>query len=136
MSGHAQIKKSCFRGANMDAKTCIKKLSYVGVLEFATVGENGLPEVKCISAIHFGEESFYFLTARGKGFYLELVENGNVQILAYTMYKEMIRVSATKFRKSAVSRFGLSSLTWRTSTRTGRARFLKRLKREAVLSRL
>lgn len=78
----------------MDAKTCIKKLSYVGVLNFATAGENGLPQVRCISAVHFEEESFWFLTARGKGFYHELTKDGNVQILAYTMYKEMIRVSA------------------------------------------
>lgn len=63
-------------------------------MEFATVDKAGLPQVRCISAVHFEDESFYFLTARGKGFYHELMENGRVQILAYTMYKEMIRVSA------------------------------------------
>ncbi len=82
----------------MDAQTCIKKLSYVGVLNFATVDAKGKPQVRCISAIHFEEDSFWFLTARGKGFYHELMEDGSVQILAYTRFKEMIRVSAKAWR--------------------------------------
>ena len=82
----------------MDAKTCIRKLSYVGVLNFATVDEKGKPQVRCISAIHFDEESFWFLTARGKEFYRQLMTDGNVQILAYTRFKEMIRVSAKVHR--------------------------------------
>ena len=36
----------------MDALTCIKKLCYVGVLDFATVDEDGAPQVRNISAIH------------------------------------------------------------------------------------
>jgi len=82
----------------MDAKTCIQKLSYVGVLNFATVDKSGKPQVRCISAIHFEEDSFYFLTARGKDFARELMTDGNVQILAYTRFKEMIRVSAKAVR--------------------------------------
>src|SRR5699024_6509321 len=38
--------------------------------------------------------ALYFFTARGKNFCRELLANGHVQILAYTRYKEMIRVSA------------------------------------------
>lgn len=82
----------------MDAKTCIQKLSYVGVLNFATVDKSGKPQVRCISAVHFEENSFWFLTARGKSFYHELMEDGKVQILVYTRFKEMIRVSAKAVR--------------------------------------
>lgn len=82
----------------MDAKTCIKKLYYVGVLNFATVDAKGMPQVRCISAVHFEEESFWFLTARGKDFYRQLIADGNVQILVYTRFKEMIRVSAKAHR--------------------------------------
>ena len=82
----------------MDAKMCIKKLSYVGVLNFATVDAHGAPQVRCISAIHFDEESFWFLTARGKEFAQQLMADGRVQILAYTRFKEMIRVSAVAHR--------------------------------------
>ena len=78
----------------MDAKTCLEKLKLVGVLSFATVDGNGAPQIRCISAIHFDEDSFYFFTARGKNFCRELLEDGRVQILAYTRFKEMIRLSA------------------------------------------
>lgn len=78
----------------MDAKTCLEKLKLVGVLSFATVDGSGAPQIRCISAIHFDEESFYFFTARGKNFCRELLADGRVQILAYTRFKEMIRVSA------------------------------------------
>lgn len=78
----------------MDAKLCLEKLRLVGILSFATVDREGNPQVRCISAIHFEEDSFYFFTARGKDFCEELLKNGKVQILAYTRFKEMIRLSA------------------------------------------
>lgn len=78
----------------MDAKTCLEKLKLVGVLSFATVDGEGNPQIRCISAIHFEEDGFYFFTARGKDFCRELLENGKLQILAYTRFKEMIRLSA------------------------------------------
>lgn len=52
----------------MDIETCLKKLSYVGVLDFATVDEDGAPQVRNISAIHYEGTTLYFLTARGKPF--------------------------------------------------------------------
>ena len=77
----------------MDALTCIKKLGYVGVLDFATVDEDGAPQIRNISAIHFEGKDIYFLTARGKYFASQLKRDGRVQILGYTRYKETIRVS-------------------------------------------
>lgn len=78
----------------MDAKTCLQKLQYVGVLSFATVDEYGNPQVRNISAIHYEPEAMYFFTARGKDFCKELLADGRVQVLGYTKYKEMIRISA------------------------------------------
>ena len=78
----------------MDAKTCLQKLQYVGVLAFATVDESGNPQVRNISAIHYEPDALYFFTARGKDFCKELLSDGRVQILGYTKYKEMIRLSA------------------------------------------
>ncbi len=77
----------------MDAETCIKKLGYVGVLDFATVDEHGAPQVRNISAIHFEKDALYFFTARGKEFCKQLLADGRVQILGYTKYKESIRLS-------------------------------------------
>ena len=78
----------------MDAKTCLKKLEYVGVLAFATVDAQGNPQVRNISAVHYEPDALYFFTSRGKDFCRELLEDGRVQILGYTRYKEMIRLSA------------------------------------------
>lgn len=78
----------------MDAKTCLQKLQYVGVLAFATVDRTGSPQVRNISAIHYEPDALYFFTARGKDFCKELLADGRVQVLGYTRYKEMIRLSA------------------------------------------
>lgn len=78
----------------MDAATCLKKLQYVGVLAFATVNGQGNPQVRNISAIHYEPDAIYFFTARGKDFCRELLSDGRVQVLGYTKYKEMIRLSA------------------------------------------
>ena len=77
----------------MDAKTCLKKMKLVGVLNVATVDEHGAPQIRCISAVHYDEDSFYFFTARGKNVAKELLTDGRVQILVYTKFKEMIRLS-------------------------------------------
>lgn len=78
----------------MDAETCLKKLQYVGVLAFATVDGEGNPQIRNISAIHYEPNAMYFFTARGKDFCRELLDDGRVQVLGYTKYKEMIRLSA------------------------------------------
>lgn len=77
----------------MDAQTCLKKLGYVGVLSFATVDSKGDPQVRNISAIHYEPDAIYFFTARGKDFCKELLAAEKVQVLGYTMYKEMIRLT-------------------------------------------
>ena len=48
-----------------------------------------------ISAIHYEENALYFFTARGKNFCRELLRDGRVQVLGYTRYKEMLRLSGT-----------------------------------------
>ena len=77
----------------MNAQICLEKLKLCGVLSFATVDASGAPQIRCISAIHYEPESLYFFTARGKAFCDELEADGRVQILAYTRFKEMIRLS-------------------------------------------
>lgn len=81
----------------MDLATCIKKMELVGVLAFATVDHEGAPQVRNISAIHYEPDALYFFTARGKNFCRELQEDGRVQILCYTKYKEMIRLSGRAY---------------------------------------
>lgn len=78
----------------MDAQTCLKKLELIGVLAFATADENGCPQIRNISAIHYETDALYFFTARGKNFCKELLRDGRVQVLGYSKFKEMIRLSA------------------------------------------
>lgn len=78
----------------MDAKTCLEKLQRVGVLAFATVDACGAPQIRNISAIHYTADAMYFFTAKGKAFCRELLDDGRVQVLGYTKFKEMIRLSA------------------------------------------
>lgn len=84
----------------MDLITCLKKMELVGVLAFATVDSEGAPQIRNISAIHYETDAIYFLTARGKNFCRELQEDGRVQILCYTKYKEMIRMSGRAYEVS------------------------------------
>ena len=81
----------------MDLALCLKKMELVGVLAFATVDRDGAPQIRNISAIHYESDALYFFTARGKNFCQELLEDGRVQILAYTKYKEMIRLSGKAY---------------------------------------
>ncbi len=81
----------------MDLLGCLKKMELVGVLAFATVDKEGAPQIRNISAIHYEPDALYFFTARGKNFCKELMEDGRVQILGYTRYKEMIRMSAKAY---------------------------------------
>lgn len=81
----------------MDLQTCLKKMQLVGVLAFATVDSEGAPQIRNISAIHYEKNALYFFTARGKNFCKELLEDGRVQILCYTKYKEMIRLSGKAY---------------------------------------
>lgn len=81
----------------MDLVTCLKKMQLVGVLAFATVDSEGAPQIRNISAIHYEKDALYFFTARGKNFCKELLEDGRVQILCYTKYKEMIRLSGKAY---------------------------------------
>ena len=84
----------------MDLTTCLKKMQLVGVLAFATVDSEGAPQIRNISAIHYVPDAVYFFTARGKNFCKELMDDGRVQILGYTKYKEMIRLSGKAYAVS------------------------------------
>ncbi len=81
----------------MNLEICLEKLQRVGVLNFATVAEDGSPQIRNISAIHYERDGLYFFTARGKEFCGQLLHDGRVQILGYTKYKEMIRLSAKAY---------------------------------------
>ena len=77
----------------MDAQTCLKKMQLVGTLSMATVDENGAPQIRCVSAVHYEPDAVYFLTSRGKEMTRQLMADGRIQTLVHTRFNEMIRMS-------------------------------------------
>ena len=77
----------------MDAQTCLKKMQLVGTLSMATVDENGAPQIRCVSAVHYEPDAVYFLTSRGKAMTRQLMADGRIQTLVHTRFNEMIRMS-------------------------------------------
>jgi uncharacterized pyridoxamine 5'-phosphate oxidase family protein/NAD-dependent dihydropyrimidine dehydrogenase PreA subunit len=76
----------------MDAKTCIQKLRLINNVSMATVGEDGGPQIRIINVMHIEDEKLYFLTARGKPFYYELLRDKKVAVLGLSRF-EMIRLN-------------------------------------------
>ena len=48
------------------------------MLTFATVDENGFPQIRIIDVMIVENEKLYFCTARGKDFYHQIITNGQV----------------------------------------------------------
>ncbi len=82
-------------GNIMNLQTCLEKLRLIGTLDFANVAEDGSPQVRCISALHYEPDAVYFLTSRGKPFARDLARDGRVQAVGRTRFNEMLRLSGT-----------------------------------------
>ena len=52
----------------MNLATCLKKMKLAGVLAFATVDQEGAPQIRNISAIHYEPDAIYFFTCKRKKF--------------------------------------------------------------------
>lgn len=77
----------------MDAQTCLEKMRLVGTLAMATVADDGSPQIRCVSAVHYEPDAIYFFTARGKEMARQLMADGRLQTMVHTRFNEMIRMS-------------------------------------------
>lgn len=59
----------------MTAEACIKLLREIKDAAFATVDEEGHPQVRIIDVMIAEGEKLYFCTERGKDFYRQLIAN-------------------------------------------------------------
>lgn len=76
------------------AQDCIHLMGEIRSLSYATVDENGDPQVRIIDTLeHKGK--LYFVTARGKEFYKQIAGNGKVGIVGMTKDWRMLRMNAT-----------------------------------------
>ena len=48
----------------------------------ATIGADGHPQTRVIDMMLYGEQGVYFLTAKGKAFYAQLMEQGYIALSA------------------------------------------------------
>lgn len=86
----------------MEALEFLRKIKSV---TFATV-ENGKPCVRIIDVMLVEGEKLYFLTARGKDFYRQLMESGEIAIIGMDATYATVRVAgkAQKADRSLVNR--------------------------------
>ena len=58
----------------------------------ATVAEDGTPRIRIIDTMLVKDEKLYFLTARGKEFYRELMQTGQVAVTGLNARWETVRL--------------------------------------------
>lgn len=76
-----------------NARHCLDLLREIRDVSFATVDENGLPQIRIIDVMLVDEGSLYFCTSRGKDFHAQLLRNPHVAIVGMTKDWQMIRLS-------------------------------------------
>lgn len=77
----------------MNAQDCLNLLRQMRDVAFATVDRQGNPQNRIIDVMLVEEGSLFFCTARGKHFYQELMENGNVAIAGLNKDWQMVRLT-------------------------------------------
>lgn len=77
----------------MNAQNCLAMLRGIRDAAFATVDENGLPQVRMIDVMLAEQQALYFCTARGKAFYRELRRDGHVAVTGMNEKYQMVRLN-------------------------------------------
>ena len=77
----------------MDAQSCLYILRGIKDVAFATVNDEGKPEVRIIDVMIVGQDKLYFCTGRGKDFYRQLIEHPDVAVTGLNKEFQMVRLS-------------------------------------------
>ncbi len=77
----------------MDARDCLQMLREMKDVAFATVDEEGNPQVRMIDVMLTEGEKLYFLTARGKEFYRQLERDPRVAVTGLNGDWQSVRLS-------------------------------------------
>lgn len=77
----------------MNAQDCLQILRDVKDVAFATVDENGYPQVRIIDVMLVEEGKLYFCTAGGKDFYKQLITLKRVAITGMNKEYQMVRLT-------------------------------------------
>lgn len=71
---------------------CLSILREIKDVAFATVDEEGFPQVRIIDIMIVEEDKLYFCTGRGKDFYRQLMRNGNVAVTGLNKDFQTVRL--------------------------------------------
>lgn len=85
----------------MDAQRCLEILREIKDVAFATVDRGGHPQIRMIDVMIVEKEKLYFCTSRGKEFYQQLTENGEVAVTGMNREFQMIRLNGKAVRLDA-----------------------------------
>ena len=77
----------------MDATQCLGILRDTRDCAFATVDENGLPQVRIIDVMIVEDDKLYFCTSRGKDFHKQLMRDGHVAITGLNSAWQSVRAA-------------------------------------------
>ena len=76
----------------MNVQDYFEKLRNIRDTSMATTAEDGTPRVRIIDTMLVKDEKLYFLTARGKEFYRELMQTGQVAVTGLNARWETVRL--------------------------------------------
>ena len=85
----------------MNVQRCLEILREIKDVAFATVDSKGLPQIRIIDVMIVEDEKLYFCTSRGKEFYRQLTENGQVAITGMNKEFQMVRLNGKAVKLTA-----------------------------------
>ena len=77
----------------MDAQSCLYILRGIKDVAFATVNDEGKPEVRIIDVMIVEQDKLYFCTGRGKDYYRQLLKHPDVAVTGLNKDFQMVRLS-------------------------------------------
>ena len=89
----------------MNAQDCLQILRQIKDVAFATVDENGLPQVRIIDVMLVEQGRLYFCTARGKDFFRQMEANGQAAVTGMNEKYQMVRLTGRAHRLSEQKRW-------------------------------
>ena len=88
----------------MDAQDCLDTLRQIKDVSFATVDQEGHPQIRIIDVMLVEKGRLYFCTSRGKDFHAQLLRDPHVAIVGMTRDFKMVRLAGEARRVEVMPR--------------------------------
>ena len=77
----------------MNVQDCLQTLRAIRDVSFATVDQEGHPQIRIIDVMLVQEGALYFCTSRGKDFHAQLMRDPHAAIVGMTHDFKMVRLA-------------------------------------------